>query len=92
MPEGVLPTVRLLFVCERAVRDLQERKWVLHRPLSTVRLPTGANFPFRADEVWVYAQFTGGLGATEVLVEMFHLLDDLLREQARETRESEKHV
>ncbi len=44
--------------------------------LSLVTLPPGATFPFRAEEFWVYAQLTDGLGQFELAVEMRQRVHD----------------
>src|SRR5207245_222412 len=59
-----------------AVYDLRTDRWMLTNPWSTVALPPGAKFPFRAEELWVYVQLTDGLGEFDLAVEMRHLVDD----------------
>jgi hypothetical protein len=74
--ERIRPVVHLLFACDAAERDAGTDRWILTNPWSTVALPPGATFPFRAEEFWVYAQFTGVIGEFELAVEMRHLVDN----------------
>ncbi|MBY0229970.1 MAG: hypothetical protein K2W96_11870 [Gemmataceae bacterium] len=76
MADRVTPTVRLVFACDKADIDPGDQKWVLKHPWSVVVLPPGAAFPFQADNVRVYAQFTGGVGTFELAVELFQVRDD----------------
>ena len=70
------PVVHLLFACDNAVYNLELERWGLTAPWHVVTLPPEVSFPFRADEFWVYAQLTGGLGQFELAVELRHLVDD----------------
>jgi hypothetical protein len=69
----VKPVVRLFFACDEAVLDLEEGKWTLKNPWHTVAMPPGVTKNFCQKEVWLYAQFTGGVGTFSLSV---HLLDD----------------
>ena len=79
MANGVVPTVRLIFACDHADFLEDEEKWVLKHPWSVVALPEGAEFPFRVNELWVYAQLAGGIGTVEVMVEMCEVKPDGIR-------------
>ena len=76
MADPILPNVRLIFACDSAIINLSDRKWELKHPWSVVMLPEGAEFPFRLLEAWVYAQFTGGVGAFHLAVELLQVMDD----------------
>ena len=70
MADSVLPSVRILLPCDDAIFDLADQAWSLKNPLGTLQLPSGATFPYRVENMAVYAQFVGGLGAFDVAVEM----------------------
>src|SRR5438552_12480932 len=72
----IRPLVRLLFACDDATWEVDGERWVLTKPWHVVTLPPGATFPFRAEEVWVYAQLSDGLGAFDLAIEMRQLRDD----------------
>jgi hypothetical protein len=72
----VLPSVPLLFPCERIEVEEADAQVVVLNPLAAVALPPGASFPFNVDELWVYAQLTDGVGTFQVAVEMRQRLDD----------------
>jgi hypothetical protein len=74
--DRIRPVVHLLFACDDAVFNLELERWGLTAPWHTVTLPPEVSFPFRAEEFWVYAQLTGGLGEFELGVELRHLVDD----------------
>lgn len=76
MADRVLPIVRLMFPCDEAVIDLAEMTWELKNPWFEIAIPSGAKFPFRHNNSWVYAQLTDGLGSFGVRVEMRQLMDD----------------
>lgn len=76
MAEGVPPRVRLLFLCDGAQLDPSDQKWILKHPWSVVRLPPGASFPFRVEELWAYVQLTDGVGRFDLMLEMRQLMDD----------------
>lgn len=82
MADGVLPRVRLLFLCDEAKYSASEQKWTVKHPWSVVQLPPGAAFPFRAEELWAYAQLTDGVGRFDLMVEMRQLRDDGTRRWA----------
>lgn len=55
MPQNVLPAVVKILPCDEAVYEIAGERWVLVNPwTSTVELPPGTSFPFRANDVWVY--------------------------------------
>jgi hypothetical protein len=76
MTDGVLPNVRLVVPCDQAVLDPRDGKWSVKHPWSVVMLPPGGVFPFRAEEVWVYAQLTDGVGEFDLQVEVVQVRDD----------------
>ncbi len=76
MADRVLPIVRLLFACDSVARDENEDKWILKNPWAVVTLPEGASFPFDAEEIWLYAQLTDGVGPFQLAVEVRHLRDN----------------
>lgn len=76
MADRVLPIVRLLFACDSVARDEVDEKWILKNPWAVVTLPEGASFPFDAEEIWLYAQLTEGVGDFQLVVEVRHLRDD----------------
>jgi hypothetical protein len=65
-----------MFACDEAVIDLGDAKWVLKHPWSVVRLPAGASFPFRHEELWVYAQLTDGVGVFDLAAELCQVMDN----------------
>jgi hypothetical protein len=64
--------VRLFFPCEHAILEFDddsgESRWVLTRPLHTAVLPAGAVGKFELEEIWFYAQLTGGIGTFRLSV------------------------
>jgi hypothetical protein len=88
MASFVLPQVRLLFPCDHAEIDPRDEKWVLKNPWpGTVLIPPGATFPFQAEEFWVYAQLSGGLGEFGLMIEMLRVEDDGSRRHIRRSSE-----
>ncbi len=73
MADVVKPIARLFFACDEAVFDLADGKWTLKNPWHTVGMPPGVTKDFRQEEIWLYAQFTSGVGSFYLSV---HLLDD----------------
>jgi len=69
----VKPVVRLFFPCDEAVLDLADGKWMLKNPWHTVAMPPGVAGDFVQQEIWLYAQLTGGLGTFYLSV---HLHDE----------------
>jgi hypothetical protein len=69
----VKPVVRLFFPCDEAVLDTTDEKWTLKNPWHTVAMPPGVMKDFCQEEIWLYAQFSGGVGTFYLSV---HLLDD----------------
>jgi hypothetical protein len=76
MADHVLPSVRILLPCDDANIDLVDESWTLKRPWGTMRLPAGAQFPFRVSDMWVFAQFADGVGTFDLSVELLRLRDD----------------
>jgi hypothetical protein len=76
MADHVLPAVRLLFACDDAIRDDHDEKWVLKHPWSTVMLPEGATFPFLAEELYIFALMTDGVGTFDLRVELWQVGED----------------
>ena len=75
-PNRVFPTVTLAVPCLKAEYDTQTGEVVVRNPLAVIGLPPGQSFPFDAEEVWVYAQLTGGLGAFRLAIELRERLLD----------------
>ena len=69
----VKPVVRLFFPCDEAIFDTRDEKWTLKNPWHTVAMPPGITQNFGQEEIWLYAQFSGGVGTFYLSV---HLLDD----------------
>ena len=76
MADRVLPLVRLMFPCDEALIDFDDLTWDLKNPWLEISLPAGVRFPFRHDNLWVYAQLSDGLGAFDVRVELRQLMDN----------------
>lgn len=70
MANGQIPYLLQFLPCESAVLDLAVNAWVLTRPLHTVTLPPGTGFPFRLDDVWLYAQLTDAIGTYNLSVQL----------------------
>jgi hypothetical protein len=70
MADRVLPIVRLFFPCDDAVLDLQDMKWSLKHPWSTVAMPPGVRENFGQEFIWLYAQLVEGVGEFMLSVEM----------------------
>jgi hypothetical protein len=68
--EIVKPVVRLFFPCDEATLDLVDEKWTLKNPWHTVAMPPGVTGNFAQEEIWLYAQLTGGLGTFRFSVEL----------------------
>jgi hypothetical protein len=58
----VKPVVRLFFPCDEARLDSTDQKWWLKNPWHTVQMPPGISENFAQEEIWLYAQLTGGVG------------------------------
>jgi len=69
----VKPIVRLFFPCDEAILDSADNKWTLKNPWHTVAMPPGTTHNFCQEEIWLYAQFSGGVGTFYLSV---HLMDD----------------
>lgn len=76
MAAGVLPFVRLTFVCDAAGYDPAAGKWTLTNPRTVVLLPPGGFFPARVPEFWLYVQLSDVVGDFELAVEMRQVLVD----------------
>ena len=76
MADRVLPMVRLVFPCDSAMIDFEDLTWELKNPWLEISLPPGVRFPFRHDNLWVYAQLSDGLGSFDVRVELRQLMDN----------------
>jgi len=76
MAARVLPRVRLIFPCDDAVAR-SDGRWVLTNPRAILAVPAGIAFPVNVREMWVYAQFTDGVGEFDLAMEMrFVQVDD----------------
>ena len=73
MADVVKPIVRLFFPCDEAIFDIADEKWTLKNPWHTVAMPPGITANFYQEEIWLYAQFIGGVGEFYLSV---HLMDD----------------
>ena len=80
MADIVKPVVRLFFPCDEAIIDLADEKWILKNPWHTVAMPPGILVGHRQKHIWLYAQFTGGVGSFRLSV---HLFDELGRRVGR---------
>ncbi len=70
------PRALIVLPTRAAVFDLATETWDVSGPWGPYRfLPTGANFPFRELDVWVYTQLTGGLGPVRLAVEFRQRID-----------------
>jgi len=69
----IKPIVRLFFPCDDAILDIEDEKWTLTNPWHTLSMPTGITGGFRQEEIWLYAQLTGGVGTFNLSV---HLYDE----------------
>ncbi|HYH65694.1 MAG TPA: hypothetical protein VD866_13440 [Urbifossiella sp.] len=72
MADRPKPIVRLIMIATRAGVEPLDNDRVLRNPLT--RIDAG-RFPWREDEVAVYAQLSGGLGRWELAVEFGERLD-----------------
>ena len=90
MASQVLPKVRLLFACDGAVQNTQDKKWVVKHPWSLVQLPPGAMFPFKAEEVWVCVHLPNGVGQFDLMIEVRQVMDDGTRRLACQSRSLRK--
>ncbi len=63
MADIIKPVVRLFFPCDEAVLDLADDKWTLKNPWHTVAMPPSVTGNFVQEEIWLYAQLNGGVGA-----------------------------
>jgi hypothetical protein len=75
MADRVLPIVRMLFVCNDAVFHQADDKanlwqWQLTEPLTSVRYPPGVMGNFDVEQLFLYAQFTQGVGEFDLCVQM----------------------
>jgi hypothetical protein len=66
----IKPVVRLFFACDEAILDLADQKWTLKNPWHTVAMPPGVTGNFAQEEIWLYAQLTGGLGTFRFSVQL----------------------
>lgn len=73
MANVVKPIVRLFFPCDEALLDLDDQKWTLKNPWHTVAMPPGITGNFIQEEIWLYTQFTGGVGTFDFSV---HLMNE----------------
>ena len=69
------PTVRLLLPCGEAYFVPDDEVWVVRDPWAVVRPPEGRTFPFRLEDVWLYAQLIGGRGTAELCIEAAQLME-----------------
>lgn len=76
MADRVLPIVRLLVPCQEAHHDADSGEVVILNPWAVMGPPDGTGFPFDADEIWVYAQVTDGVGTFGLAVEVRQVYDD----------------
>ena len=65
-----------MFACDEAELDGIDGKWILKNPWSVVALPKNCEFPFRVDYLWVYVHLAGGVGISEVMIEMVQHMPD----------------
>ena len=70
MADIVKPVVHLFFPCDEAVLDLADEKWTLKNPWHTVAMPPGITANFVQEEIWLYAQLTGGVGTFRFSVQL----------------------
>lgn len=65
MTGGSPPPVVRLFVSCAAVRcdiHVQPNRYTIDDPFFAIRPPAGANYPFRASELWLFCQFSDVTG------------------------------
>jgi hypothetical protein len=73
----VKPVVWLFFLCDEAMLELEDGKWWLKRPWpGTVTMPPGVTHNHCQEELWLYAQMSGGVGT-------FHLSVQLVNEDGQ---------
>ena len=70
------PVVKLILVCDSIVYDMRANHWELSDPRTVAVLPPGTTFPFREDELWVYAQLVDGEGEYKLAVMVRQRLND----------------
>jgi hypothetical protein len=73
---SIKPVAKAVYVCDNVLADLASGKVTLVNLLNAVRLPAGANFPYRLNQLCVFVLWSGGLGELRTRVDIVDATGD----------------